>query len=112
MVGRIVPPAGMRLIAVGEAPMAIGTGPEWPPVQCSHVRRAVDGSYLFNNAGQFNMTVMAGRSPSLIGVLISGRAGHSAGLALESRAQFGVASDPIRKDLRQQHDGGCGRREK
>ncbi len=27
------------------------------------------GIYLFNNAGQFSTTVMAGRSPSLIGVL-------------------------------------------
>jgi hypothetical protein len=27
----------MRLIAVGEAPLAAGTGPEWPTVPCSHV---------------------------------------------------------------------------
>jgi hypothetical protein len=70
VVGQVVPAAGMRLIVVGKATLATGTGPEWPTVLYGHVRHGVDGSYLFNNAGQFNTTVMAGRSPSLIGVLM------------------------------------------
>ena len=32
VVGQVVPAAGMRLIAVGEATLAIGTGPKWPTV--------------------------------------------------------------------------------
>ena len=32
VVGQVVPAAGMRLIAVGEAPLATGTNPEWRTV--------------------------------------------------------------------------------
>jgi hypothetical protein len=38
VVGQVVPAAGMRLIAVGEATLAMRTGPKWPTIPCNHVR--------------------------------------------------------------------------
>ena len=38
VIGQVVPAAGMRLVAVGEAPLAAGTGPEWRAVPCRVAR--------------------------------------------------------------------------
>ena len=51
VVGQVVPAAGMRLIAVGEATLATGADPDWPTVPFSHVSTLLADFVIITLAG-------------------------------------------------------------